>query len=183
MPRVNYVKKSAKVQGNCSKCGIALPAGGAYRWWKFFRGGKYKRCMSPDCAPRPADLTQSEYFSSLFSQEDTFNSDVEGAEGVDAVVSALDSAADQARELGDEQQEKYDSMADSFQGGCPTMELLEERQQACEDLADEMESAKDQVEGLEEDEDIEDKDERVADLLQQSIDEAQQGVDFSNAHI
>jgi hypothetical protein len=143
VPRVNQVKRANKSPGSCGKCGDVIPAGYPYKHWSFRYGGKHIRCMKPACAPKAADLTQSEFLRSLAGiQEDldqarkgySENSDVE------SFADELEEIAGRVRELGEECQEKLDNMPEGLQQG-QTGELLQERAEACENAASELETA------------------------------------------
>jgi len=136
MPRVTSVKKAQKSPGKCGKCGDAIGEGQPYVWWAFRYGGKRIRCAKPECAPKGSDLTQSEFYSTLYSiQEDAKldGSTVEELEGQrDDVVSQLNDLAEETRG-------KFENMPDGLQQG-DTGQLLEERADACESAAQELES-------------------------------------------
>ena len=66
----------------------------------------------------------------------------------DDLASALNDAAEQLRELGQECQDKFDNIPEGLQQG-DTGQLLENRAQECEAKADELESAAGEVESLE----------------------------------
>lgn len=136
MPRVNRITKSLTAH-KCGKCGADIPKGSAYLWWKFRFGGKYIRCSKPECAPKGSDLTQSEYLGAAADFEDSFNS----AEDLDV----LREIADEIRNLGQEQEDKRSNMPDSLQES-DTGNLLQERAEACENTASEIESACDDAE-------------------------------------
>lgn len=59
--QVKTVKRANKDQGTCGHCGVPLPPGSAYRYWKpgFHGRTKYRRCMKPECAPKRSELESS----------------------------------------------------------------------------------------------------------------------------
>jgi len=132
MPRVITVKKARKDQGTCGKCGEPIRAGDAYRWWKFRYGGKRIRCSKPECAPGRADLTQSDFWISVYGLED----DLAAA----ATREDIEGVVEQIRELAEEQQDKLYNMPEGLQEG-DTGQLLQDRAQYLEDWAQEMEDA------------------------------------------
>ena len=151
MPRVTIVKKAQKDQGSCGKCQVKIKVGDGYRWWKFNFGGRYVRCLKAECAPKPSDLTRSEFYSTLYDIEDSVSAaldDFRSGGEADDLASALNDAAEQLRELGQECQDKFDNIPEGLQQG-DTGQLLENRAQECEGKADELESAAGEVESLE----------------------------------
>ena len=151
MPRVTSVKKAQKNQGECTKCGVKIKKGDGYRWWKFRFGGRYVRCLKPECSPKPSDLTRSEFYGTLYGLEESLNSALEdfrkGGESAD-LASTLNELADELRNLGSECQDKLDNMPEGLQQG-DTGQLLENRAQECESKADELESAAGEIESVE----------------------------------
>ena len=150
MARVTLVKKARKDQGSC-KCGTKIKTGDEYRWWQFRFGPRNVRCMKPECAPRGSDLTQSEFLSQLSNIEDSVSealSDFNNGSQPGDLASALSTAADELRTLGEECQEKKDNMPEGLQEG-DVGQLLEERASGCEEKADELESAASEIEQLE----------------------------------
>lgn len=142
MPRVTTVKSARKPQGTCGKCGAKIKKGDTYRWWKFRYGGRYVRCVKPECAPRASDLTQSAFYSQLYDIQDSLEQAVS-----DRDADALRSAADELRNLGEECQSNRDNMPESLQES-DTGSLLSERADECESKASEIESAADEMESL-----------------------------------
>lgn len=151
MPKVMLVKKARKAHGQCGKCSVRIERGDAFRWWKFRYGGLHIRCLKPGCSPKPSDLTQSEFYGSLYgiqeSIEDALESFRTGGELIDC-ASALNAAAQELRNLGEECQGKLDNMPEGLQQG-DTGQLLENRAQECESKADELESAASEIESAE----------------------------------
>lgn len=143
MARVTHVEHARKAQDPCTKCGVAIQAGDTYRWWKFRFGPKHVRCGKPDCAPRASDLTQSDFYSTLFDLGDRLQAALEDFRNggiADDLSSELTDIASDLRSLGEECQEKYDNMPDGLQQG-DTGQLLQTRAEECESKADELESA------------------------------------------
>jgi len=151
MPRVTAVKKAQKDQGPCGKCQVEIKTGDGYRWWKFNFGGRYVRCLKAECTPKPSDLTRSEFYSALYGIEDSASAALDdfrsGGDPSD-LASALNDAAEQLRELGQECEEKLGNMSEGLQQG-DTGQLLENRAQECEAKADELESAASEIESVE----------------------------------
>lgn len=117
MPRVTHVKKAQKDYPN-----YGIKKGDPYYWWKFRHGGK----IMSKTRPRPSQLTQSNFLSQAYEiQEDL--ADFEWGDDLQEI-------RDRVETLGEECQESMDNMPESLQYNSPTFELLEERQQACEDF-------------------------------------------------
>src|SRR3990167_6691124 len=151
MPRVMIVKKAQKAQGECGKCNAKIKKGDGYKWWKFRFGGRHVRCLKTECAPRPSDLTQSEFYGTLYGIEESLGTAIEdfrnGGEPAD-LAGTLNELAEELRQLGSECQDKLDNMPEGLQQG-DTGQLLENRAQECESKADELESAASEIESVE----------------------------------
>ena len=167
MPKVNRIAKCRKSLGKCGKCGAVIEAGQPYLHWAFMVGGrggpKIVRCARPECAPRPADLTQSDYLRAVYGlQEETFAH----AKTTEDLESARDDARGQVEELQQEQQDKLDNMPEGLQQG-DTGQLIQERIEACESCASELDGVDisfDAPEGKTEAEAAEALKERLAEL-------------------
>jgi hypothetical protein len=137
MARVHFVKKARKDQPG------GIKAGESYYWWKFRRGGKHYS----KTAPRPSQLTQSEYLSSAYAlQEQVEDMKIDPGD-LQAAADELRSVADEVRNLGQEQEDRIGNMPDSLQDG-EVAEMMRGRAEACEELAGELESAADETEGI-----------------------------------
>ncbi len=131
MPRANFVKAARKDNPVCKK-------GESYWWWKPMVGGRGGAKRYSKTQPTRSQLTQSDFLGSLYRIEDESFKGVEDAEGLKAV-------AEEIRELGTEQQEKYDNMPEGLQQG-DTGQTIEERAQGCETWAEEIDSIADALE-------------------------------------
>lgn len=155
MPRVNTVAKCRKSPGNCGKCGTKIEAGQAYKFWAFMVGGhggpKHIRCGKPGCSPKPQDLTQSEFWSAIYSLQDT----VFDGKTPEDLEDQRDDVKDELENIGSEQEDKYSNLPEGFQNG-QSGELLQERSQACQDVASELESVDCEIEGNPEEPDAKD---------------------------
>jgi vacuolar-type H+-ATPase subunit D/Vma8 len=87
----------------------------------------------------------------------------------DNLVSAFRSVADQIQQLGEETSDKLNNMPDGLQQA-PTGELLQQRADGCESLADALTSAADDIEGIE-----------AAELTAELAEEKKDECDFSEA--
>lgn len=147
MPRVNTVQKTKKAR-KCGKCGDSIEIGQPYRWWKFRYGGKYVRCMKPDCSPKPSDLTQSAFLGGMAEAEQSLGDavrQVQEDQDLNSFAEELRGIASTVRELGEEAQSSLDNMPEGLQQG-DTGQLLEQRASTCEEIADALEEAADSAE-------------------------------------
>lgn len=113
MPKLNFVKKARKDNPVCKK-------GESYFWWKFAFGSK----QFSSARPERSRLTQSEFFSTVWSLEDCF--DGEDANSASELASHIESFVGELEELRDAQEEKRENMPESLQEST-TGELLQER--------------------------------------------------------
>jgi len=144
MPKVNRVEHARKPQGKCSKCGTDIISGAPYVWWKFRYGGRRVRCTKPECQPKPSDLTQSEYLSTVYEwQERTFEFDCR-----EDVESAKEEMAGEIETLRCELEEKLDNMPEGLRDG-DTGQLLQERIASLQEAQDAIESIEVEIEGEE----------------------------------
>lgn len=169
MPKVNFVKKARKANSD-----HGIKKGESYYWWKFRFGGK-RVSKTP---PRRSQLTQSEYYGAMFDAEDV----VEDAIALfikDGDADSLRGAIEEARNVVDEQMNECDDKAsnleNAFPNGCPTLELLQQRRDACENISSCLDSAEGEVEDYEpsEGKDAETEDEyreRIAEAVQGQLD-------------
>lgn len=168
----------------CDKCGKDIVKGQDRYEWSFRYGGTYTRHVACG-APRPSELTQGrvgELYAGQEAIDDALAADVSAAttaDGSDAdgfeswragVVDALNQAAETARELGSE----YETAAEAFGGAGEN----QERYEACDAWADQLEDAA----GSAESEDVEEPepgndemtmDEAIEDAMQRVRDHAE----------
>ncbi len=111
-----------------------IKKGDLYYKWKF-RYSPVNRSLTP---PQAEQLTQSAYMQEWIP----LNRDISEFDGE---ADDVDELVERARQLGNEQQEKKDNMPDGLQEG-DTGQLLEERAEECEELADSLENAKTELE-------------------------------------
>jgi hypothetical protein len=100
--------------------------------------------------PTRSQLTNSEFLAAIYDLED--GCDWSNAECPEDLQSKRDELVSELQSLGQEQSDKFDNMPDGLQQG-PTGELLEQRAEACENIANEFEG----VELDDFDEDLEDE--------------------------
>lgn len=150
MARANFVKSARKADKE-----YGIKVGDSYYWWKFRFGGIHKS----KTAPKQSQLTQSEFLSTIYGIQESFD-DISNLEDA---VSARDNAVDELRSLADEQCEKRDNMPESLQDGS-VGQLLEERESNVNEYADELEGVDLDIE-KEEDESDEDFENRVQEVI------------------
>lgn len=104
--------------------------------WHLKTGPRSSREFRQVEPPKPSQLTTSAFIGTIGDME------LEIAEFVhdDSLPDVLEEFAGRARELGEEEREKYENMPEGLQQG-PTGEMLDERANACESWADEIEQA------------------------------------------
>lgn len=132
--RVVTVQKSRKDQGKCGKCGVELPAGTGYKFWKMgFRSNyKYKRCLKVECAPKPSERETNKTATILAAQE-AFEETTFDFGDVTSLEEAVHSVAESVREVSDEYQEGLDQWEHGN-------ESLQEKVEHYSSQADELES-------------------------------------------
>lgn len=131
MAKVHFVKAARKDNP-------VAKAGESYYWWKPMVGGRGGAKRYSKERPSRSQLTQSDFLSSLYGIEDGDMANAQSPEDFRGVAEAL-------RELGQEQQEKYDNMPDGLQQG-DTGQMLEERASGCDSWADEIDQRADELE-------------------------------------
>lgn len=126
MTRAHFVKKAMKDNQVCKK-------GESYYWWKFRFGGK----QYSKTEPRQSQLTGSEFLSQMYSFGETIG-DLK-PENMEELRSEVENMTEEIRALGEECTEKQYNMPDSLQDS-ETGQLLENRNEECENMASELES-------------------------------------------
>ena len=111
-----------------------IKKGDTYYKWKF----RYSPVNRSLTMPQAEQLTQSAYMQEWIP----LNRDISEFDGE---ADDVDELVERARQLGNEQQEKKDNMPEGLQDG-DTGQLLEERAEECEELANSLESAKAELE-------------------------------------
>lgn len=131
MPRINRIQKSMKPQGTCRRCGKQIEKGQPYSYIKFRYGGKVKHCGA--CAWRQSELTQSKMSGAYAAQEAAEDAITawDPADGLDALQSDLDSAADDAEAVAEE----YRDSADNWEQETSLTEEWREKADAIEEWA------------------------------------------------
>lgn len=115
--------------------------GDGYRWIKFNRGPKKIRCMKPECAFRASDMTTSDKLSRVYAAQETAQDVVDSWDGedIETLREALQTAAEEIREVASEYNESADNMEQAFPNGSPTIDDCREKAESLESWADELE--------------------------------------------
>lgn len=108
-----------------------IQKGEMYYYAKIKTGPYSSRTIRQKEPIKASQLTSSEYLSRLYELQDQING-INEPEDAREIAEAL-------RELGQEQRDKLDNMPEGLQQG-DTGQMLEERAEACESAADEMET-------------------------------------------
>lgn len=143
MPKVIHVKKARKAIPD-----IGVEVGESYYHWSRMVGGRGVKFKSKT-KPTRQQLTGSAFLSQLYDLEDQFDAilaagydDAKGyAEDVEVLVGEI-------RSLQDETQDSFDNMPQGLQDG-DTGQLLDERVNALEAWAEQMESLDDELDANE----------------------------------
>jgi|HubBroStandDraft_4_1064222.scaffolds.fasta_scaffold00045_61 hypothetical protein len=152
MARATFVQKARK-----DVAGTDIKAGDSYYWWKFRFGGKHYS----KTAPKRSQLTQSNFYSQLWDIEDDIGT-LEAGDGLESDVADI---AQRLRDLAQECTDARDNMPEQLQDS-DTGTMLQERAEACEAAADELE-------GLDLSDMSKEDDESDEDFWQRKLDEIQ----------
>lgn len=134
MPRVFSKTKSTRgKQYTCVKCAKPIVAGERYHEWSFRFGGDRRQHAA--CGyPKQSQLTQSK-MSSVYAAIESAEESINSATTVEDVKSALDTCAEEVRQVADEYREAAEAMGAAGEGS-----ISEERADALNDFADELEN-------------------------------------------
>lgn len=151
MARAHFVKRARKDNP-------AVKAGESYYWWKFRYGPKRYSATHP----KRSSLTQSAFYGAMYDLEDdvigSFSTDSEAEE----LKGEIEGVAEAVRELGQEAQDSLDAMPEALQDTSSSGEMLTERIDACETMAEALEQAASAL----------DEDDLDEDAFQDAVDEA-----------
>lgn len=131
MARVKY-QKARKDYPNAG-----IKKGDMYYYARIKTGPYSSRQIRQKTPIRPSQMTTSDFLNQFYGLQESLQ-DFKGP--LADMPGFLEDLASQARDLGQEQQEKYDNMPDPLQQG-DTGCMLEERAQAMETWADSLEEA------------------------------------------
>jgi hypothetical protein len=129
MPRVHTVEKARKADDR-----YGIKVGDKYYWWTFKNRAGPGTKVKSKTYPKPSQLTRSAFKS----QWRSFGEQIAELAIEDGLHDALQSIAADIRSLGEEQQSSLDNMPEGLQQG-DTGQMLQERIDACEAWADEIE--------------------------------------------
>ena len=131
MPQVHFVKSARKTNR-----ALGIKKGDSYYWWKNrLPGQKAGTKRVSFSRPKPSQVCGNPFTSQVLA----FAEQLEALVAEEGLADAIEAIASDIRQLADEQQEKYDNMPESLQSG-PTGELLQEREEALNAWADELEA-------------------------------------------
>jgi hypothetical protein len=143
MPKAIFVKKAQKPNGVVSQEDIDRAnnpkepgdetAASYWHWSMKTTYGSVKRQSKR--RPRPSQMTLSEFWGNVLSLQEEAE---DASPDFDDLESWRDEIAGRAREIGEECREKFENMPEGLQQGS-TGELLEQRADSCEGVADEIE--------------------------------------------
>lgn len=153
MPRVTTVKSartSTKVR-NCRQCGHEIAVGESYKHFTKRFSPTVFYCSQH--SPKGSDLVGGKAGDLIRIGED-LDLSLSGAEALEDVESALESAVEEANQLAEELRESVSNIEDGFGHATMVSEELEERADALESWVSELESAKDEVSDMGEDEPV-----------------------------
>ena len=140
MARTNVVKSARKVQGTCRSCRKEINIGDGYKWAKPRYGARVVVCGSCQIT---VSMTSSSKMVAVWEAQESF--DTTG--NIDDIVSALESLAEVANEVGQEYQEAADNQREYF----PDSDVAadnEDKASQLEDWAGSLESAGDDIKGM-----------------------------------
>lgn len=151
MPRVHQKKKNrgGKHEYRCVRCGGMIEPGDHYYEWSFRYGGTHRQHLRHG-APRASQLTQSKMGGAYAAQEALEDALSEWRPAVaeddslptaEDIKDALNSAAEEIRQVGEEYGESADNMESAFPYGSPTIDECREKQEALNAVADALEQA------------------------------------------
>jgi hypothetical protein len=128
MTRLNFVKKARKdyeAEG--------IKRGDSYYWWAFRFGPTYRS----KTRPTRSRLTQSEFMGTMYNIEDRIGE--LGGSSLEDATSERDSIVSELQDLASEQEDKLSNMPDGLQEGS-VGQLLQERADYCNEMADELDN-------------------------------------------
>lgn len=131
MARVKYQKARKDYPA------AGIKKGDSYYYARIKTGPRSSREIRSLTPIRQSQLTTSDYLSQAYALQERFE---DLSVGIAELAEELNGIAEEARSLGEEQNEKFNNMPDSLQQG-DTGQLLEERAAAMEAWADSLENA------------------------------------------
>ena len=147
-----YTVQKSRVDRKCGRCGVEIPVGSRYFYFQHKFSPVSYRCEKH--YPRQSELTTSDKLSTVYSIQERIE-DLIGAfdyDDIDAMVSGLEdlsaeleTMSEEARQVAEEYNTSADNMEEHFPSGSYQIDEIREKSQACEEWADELESAKGDV--------------------------------------
>jgi hypothetical protein len=125
----------------CGKCGITIEVGHAYKWVKVksgpFGGRTMYRCQA--CPTwRESELTSSK-MAGVYAAQEHLGDSISGCESVDDLSVLADDVARMIREVSEEYRESAENMEEGFGHSTAMSDELNEKADALEGWADEIE--------------------------------------------
>jgi hypothetical protein len=128
MPKVHTVQHARKDYPDAG-----IKKGDTYYWWEFRFGGLHRSKNYP----KPSQLTQSEFLSAVYDLNDRISA-MDNSMSLEDIRSEVEGIAEEFRSRAEECEEKKSNMPDQLQESM-TGELLQERADSCNELADNLE--------------------------------------------
>ncbi len=145
MTTLHHVKKARKAQRR-----HGIKRGDSYFWWAFRIGSRSVKHVSKARPRRSQYQTQSPFLRQMLDGEDEVKkaADEFMASGdKDAFLEAIKAVGENVRILAEECRSSRENLPPSLREGAPG-QRLEDRAEACERIADELEAAAAEVDGM-----------------------------------
>jgi hypothetical protein len=153
-------KSKAGKKIKCGRCDAPILPGEQYFYFSVgFRGSKQYRCHRHQ--PKQSELCGSK-MSGAYAAIEGLETAIDEAEDISALVSALESAADDIEQVRDEYQESYDNLPENFQNS-EQGETIQSNIDGLEEFSNELRNAQSEVESSESDADDGDKEQVLED--------------------
>ena len=156
MARCFSAKKSkAGKEIKCGRCGAAVTPGDPYFYFSVgFRGVKQIRCK--DHHPRPSELCGNK-MSGAYAANESLEEAINSASTVSEISSALETAAEEIKQVRDEYQDSYDNLPENFQNSDQGQDI-QSNVDGLTDYADALENAQSEVESLDDEDEKQNED-------------------------
>lgn len=148
MCRLNRVTKARQAQGKCGRCGAAIEAGDAYRWWKGRYTRRNVRCMRSSCTPQPWELETNPLKAEAMQGEDAHANATSMTSDAASAASYLREAIDVATSVSEQLQERIDNKSGSGFEQSSEVDALSQSQYDFEEYVSEAETIADDLEQL-----------------------------------
>jgi hypothetical protein len=155
MARITHVKKAQKDQGTCMVCHKTIRAGEPYKFFKNRIGMMSQRKVFCGACPiRASHMTTSDKLATLYGIQEGLEDQAGNFTTLDDIKEALETAANEARDVAQEYEDSLSNMPEGLQQG-DTGQQIQEKVDAINEWADELESAANDVEAMEAPDEIE----------------------------